>query len=167
MTVVAAGALTPWPATTDVVVVPWTRNERGALVGLKTTSYGENVIALGYARQQGAGEGIFGNCAGNLCEGSGTNVFFVLGGRLLTPPLSSGCLAGVTRALVIEQTGAIEEDVPVRALLEAEEAFLTSSTREVQPIAAVDGTRLPAAPGHFTSAAAEAFRALVTIDLDP
>jgi branched-subunit amino acid aminotransferase/4-amino-4-deoxychorismate lyase len=167
LVIVAAGAIRPWPATTDVVVVPWPRNERGALAGLKTTSYGENVVALAYARERGAGEAVFANLAGNLCEGTSTNVFLVLGGRLLTPPLSSGCLAGVTRSLVIELTGAAEEDVPVGALAEAEEAFLTSTTREVQPVRAVDGRVLLHAPGPATTAAADAFSRLVARDLDP
>ena len=167
LVIVAAGPLRPWPSTTDVVVVPWPRNERGALAGLKTTSYGENVVALAYAHERGAGEAIFANLTGNLCEGTGTNVFLVLGGRLLTPPLSSGCLAGVTRSLVIELTGAEEWDMPVSALAEAEEAFLTSTTREVQPVRTVDGVALRAAPGAATTAASDAFSRLVSRDLDP
>jgi branched-chain amino acid aminotransferase len=167
-TVIVAGSpMAPWPVTTDVVVVPWPRNERGALTGLKTISYGENVVALAYARQRGGGEAIFGNLAGNLCEGSGTNVFLGIGGRLVTPPLSSGCLAGVTRDLLMAVVPVVEEDVPLRALAEADEAFISSSTREVQPIGGVGERRLPAAPGPLTQAAAAAFRALVSRDLDP
>jgi len=137
--------------------VPWPRNERGALTGLKTTSYGENVRALAYAAERGGSEAIFGNTIGQLCEGTGTNVFVVIGGRLLTPPLSSGCLAGVTRALVIEWADAEEEDLPLRALAEAEEAFLSGTTRDVQPIRNVDGVALGAAPGPVTRKAAEIF----------
>ena len=166
-TIVAAAAQAPWPETASVAVAPWPRNERGALAGLKTTSYGENVVALAWAKERGAGEAILPNLAGNLCEGTGTNVFVGIAGRLLTPPLTSGCLAGVTRALVIELTGAAEEDVPVGVLPDADEAFLTSTTREVHPIATVDGTRLARAPGPLTRAAAEAFAALVARDMDP
>ncbi|MGH9148724.1 MAG: aminotransferase class IV [Acidimicrobiales bacterium] len=165
--IVAGAAMGAWPATTDVVVVPWPRNERGALAGLKTTSYAENVVALAWAAERGAGEAIFANLAANLCEGTGTNVFVGAGGRLVTPPLSAGCLAGVTRALVIEETGAVEADLPVDALAEADEAFLSSTTREVQPIRAVDGRALTAAPGPLTAAAAAAFAALVGRHLDP
>jgi branched-chain amino acid aminotransferase len=167
LVIVASGGLTPWPPSTDVAVVPWPRNERGALAGLKTTSYGENVVALAYAKERGAGEAIFGNTVGNLCEGTGTNVFIGVGGRLVTPPLSAGCLAGVTRALVLEVAGAVEDDLPLTALAEADEAFLSSSTREVQPIRAVDGRELPQVPGPLTSRAAEAFNSLVARDLDP
>ena len=167
--IVAGGPLPPWPPTTDVVVVPWPRNERGALTGLKTTSYGENVIALAHAAARGAGEAIFANTAGRLCEGSGTNVFLGAGGRLVTPPLSAGCLAGVTRALLIERCdlGVEERDLPLGALAEADEAFLTSATRDVQAIEAVDGGRLAAAPGPLTKAAAESYAALLAADPDP
>ncbi|HEX7166243.1 MAG TPA: aminodeoxychorismate lyase [Acidimicrobiales bacterium] len=167
LVIVAGGPLHEWPPSTDVVTVPWPRNERGALSGLKTTSYGENVVALAYAKERGAGEAIFGNTVGNLCEGTGTNVFLSLDGELVTPPLSSGCLAGVTRALVLELTDCVERDVPLAALADADEAFLSSTTREVQPIRAIDGRERPAVPGPLTTAAAEAFGALVARDLDP
>src|SRR5215475_3124896 len=142
-TAIVAMATQPSPAAfVDVVTVPWPRNERGALSGLKTTSYGENVRALAYAAERGGGEAIFANTVGQLCEGTGTNVFVVHGGRLLTPPLASGCLAGVTRALVIEWAGAEEEDLPLDALASADEAFLSGTTRDVQPIRNVDGKTL-------------------------
>jgi branched-chain amino acid aminotransferase len=165
--IVAASPTTPWPATCDVAVCPWPRNERGATAGLKTVSYAENVVALAWAKERGAGEAVFANTIGHLCEGTGTNVFLVLDGRLVTPPLSSGCLAGVTRELVIDLTDAEEVDVSASALADAEEAFLTSTTREVQAIGCVDGRALPAAPGPRTSEAAAAFRTLVARTLDP
>lgn len=165
--IVAVAPADAYPPTTDVAVVPWTRNERGALSGLKTTSYGENVVALARAVGTGASEAIFANTAGDLCEGTGSNVFLGVGGRLVTPPLSSGCLAGVTRALVVERCDVEEVDLPLAALAGADEAFLTSSTREVQAIAHVDGAALGAAPGPLTEAAARAFADLRSRDLDP
>ena len=165
--IVAGGPLPQWPAAADVALSPWPRNERGALAGLKTISYGENVVALAHARDRGAGEAVFANLAGNLCEGAGTNVFLGVGGRLITPPLSAGCLAGVTRELLLELVDVGEQDVPLAALAGADEAFLTSSTRDVQPIGAVDGHRLTACPGPRTTAAAAAFAALLAADLDP
>ena len=165
--VVAPGRLAVPAAAVEVAVVPWPRNERGALAGLKTTSYGENVVALAWARARGADEAVFANLAGELCEGTGTNVVVAIGGRLVTPALRSGCLAGVTRALVIEAGGVVEEDLPLSALADAAEAFLTSTTREVQPISAVDGRALSAAPGPLTAAAAAAFVALAATDPDP
>ena len=130
-------------------------------------SYGENVVALAHAHERGAGEAVFGNLVGNLCEGTGTNVFVAVGGRLLTPPLSAGCLAGVTRELLFELVDVAEEDLPLSALTTADEAFLTSSTREVQPIRAVDGAPLAAAPGPLTQEASAALADLVERDLEP
>ncbi|WP_182899152.1 aminotransferase class IV [Microbispora sp. H10830] len=161
------GEQAPFPATADVVVVPWPRNERGALSGVKSTSYGDNAKALAYAKERGGAEAIFENLAGNLCEGTGSNIFIVTGGRLITPTLSSGCLAGVTRALTLEWCGGEEADVPISALYEAEEAFLTSTTRDIQSIRAVDGKVLPQAPGPVTLAAMKVFAGRSAADLDP
>lgn len=165
--VVAASPAPAHPAAGGVVTVPWTRNERGALTGLKTTSYGENVVALARAREQGATEAVFANTAGRLCEGTGSNVFVVLDGRLLTPPLSSGCLAGITRELVVEWTGAQEEDLPYEALGEAAEVFLTSSLRDVQPVDRVDGRELPDAPGPVTAKVMRVFAERAGADPNP
>lgn len=165
--VVAASPQPPWPAATAVATVPWRRNEHSPLAGVKCTSYAENVIVLAAARRRGAGEAVLANTAGELCEGTSTNVFVVVGGRLLTPPLSSGCLAGVTRELVVELTGAAEETLPLDILFTAEEVFLTSSTRNVQPVSAVDDTAVPACPGAVTAAAAAAFADLAARDVDP
>lgn len=144
----------------DVAVVGFTRNEHGALAGVKSTSYAENVMALARATSAGAEEAIFANTAGNLCEGTGSNVFLEVDGRLVTPPLSAGCLAGVTRALVLEVLpDAIESDVPIGALASTSEAFLVSTGREVQPVRTVDGVPLPACPGPLTMAARSAWLA--------
>lgn len=151
-------------ATTPVVTVPWRRNEMGATAGIKTTSYADNVMALAVARQAGASEALMANVAGDLCEGTGSNVFVVIDDELLTPPLSSGCLAGVTRALVLESgCGAVERDVPFGALAEATEVFLTSTTRDVQAVIAIDGRRLADAPGPHTLRAIESFEAIARL----
>lgn len=148
----------------DVVVAPWTRNEGGALAGLKSISYAENVVALAHAREQGASEAIFANTRGELCEGTGTNVFVVQGGTLVTPPLSSGCLDGITRSLLMDAmraagTEVAERALPIDALRDTTEAFLVSTGREVQPIARVDSASLRAAPGPLTRAAMDAWDA--------
>lgn len=155
------------PDTTAAVTVPWTRNERGALAGLKTTSYGENVLALSRAHEHGASEALFANTRGRLCEGTGTNVFLVLDGELHTPRLESGCLAGITRALVVEWSGARETDLPFDALERAEEVFLTSSLRDVQAVHRVDGRELPGAPGPVTLKAMKLFAERSAADTDP
>ena len=150
----------------EVVVVPWVRNERGAVAGLKTISYAENVRALAYAREHGAGEAVFANTRDELCEATGSNVFLVRDDAVVTPPEASGCLLGVTRALVLELCDELgiacaEPTLPIDALAHADEAFLTSTVREVQPITAVDGRALPARPGDITLRLAAAFTDLV------
>jgi branched-chain amino acid aminotransferase len=153
---VAAAPIPAPPAAESVAVVPWRRNEHAATTGVKTTSYAENVVALAYARRAGAGEALLANTAGELCEGTGSNVFVVRGGRVSSPPLASGCLAGVTRALVLAWCPeVVEEPLPLSALAGADEVFLTSSTRDVQPVAAVDGR--PYGPGPVTARIAAEF----------
>ena len=149
-----------------VAVCPWVRNERSPLAGAKATSYGDNVVAARWAAARGCDEALFANTVGELCEGTGSNVFLVVDGELWTPPLSSGCLAGVTRELVCELVEVDEAPVPIAALGEATEAFLTSSTRDVHPVASIDGRAL-AAPGPVTAEVQTRWQALVARDLDP
>lgn len=166
-TLFAAAAPIPAPGESEsLAAVPWRRNEHGATTGVKTTSYAENVVALAYARRAGAGEAVLANTAGELCEGTGSNVFVVRGGLVSTPPLSSGCLAGVTRALVLEWCPeAVETELPLAVLDDADEIFLTSSTRDVQPVHAVDGR--PLAPGPVTARIAAEFARRAAADDDP
>ena len=152
--------------------MPYPRNERGALVGVKTVSYGENVVALSHAKKAGADEAIFGNLAGNLCEGTGTNIFIVRDGHLITPPLAAGCLAGVTRGIVIDLCRDLgievqEIDTPLSDLESVDEAFLSSTLRDVQPIEEVNGKAIAQSSGPVTKRLAEAFADLVSRDLDP
>jgi branched-chain amino acid aminotransferase len=148
--VVVAAPLEPAPPTTAVARVPWPRNERGALAGVKSTSYAENVIALAEAGKRGASEAIFANLAGNLCEGTGSNVGYVLGGEVRTPTLAAGCLAGVTRDLLLEWYDVVEIDEPIEVLDSADEIFLMSTTRDVQGVHRIDDRDLRA-PGPVTS----------------
>ena len=153
----------------DVVTVPYRRNEFGALTGLKTTSYGENALALAKAAELGAEEAILSNTSGMLCEGTGSNVFVVLDGELLTPPLSSGCLAGITRALVLESGLGREADIAFSdfSAERLDEAFLTGTLRGVSPIATIDGVALRAAPGAMALAAAKRYGELLAGDPEP
>ncbi|MFN0074856.1 MAG: aminotransferase class IV [Prosthecobacter sp.] len=169
---VAATVLKPWPPTETAAVIPWRRNERGALVGIKSTSYAENVRALALAHAQGTGEALFANTRDELCEGTGTNIFVVVNGRVQTPPLSSGCLAGVTRALTLEacQAAGITVDeiaLPIAILQTCDEAFLTSSTRDVHPLAQIDQRMMLGVVGPVTQRVAQTFRDYVVGRDDP
>jgi len=166
--VVALAPARHWAASAKVVVVPWVRNERAPSAGVKTTSYADNVVALAHAKAAGASEAVFANTVGNLCEGTGTNVFVVRDGVVSTPPLSSGCLAGVTRALVLEWADVVEEDLPIGVLTEADEVFVTSSTRDVQAVHAVGDHEVPGgAPGRVTERLASVFAERSAADIDP
>ena len=177
--IVATSSANVWPESGRVHISRWTRNENGPLVGLKTTSYAENVLALAEAHRHGCTEALFTNTAGLLCEGTGTNVFLVVDGVVATPPLASGCLAGVTRSLAMEMAGSlaevdggvVERDIHPDEFALASEAFLTSTTRDAMAISGVDSDAgrldLPSAPGPVTAALAAAFRHLCATTPDP
>ncbi|MFV0463799.1 MAG: aminotransferase class IV [Nostocoides sp.] len=168
--VTASPAARP-PGTAAIVTVPWTRNERAATAGLKTTSYAENVIALAYAHQRGAIEAIFANTREQLCEATGSNIFLVRAGQILTPSLAAGCLAGVTRELTIEWARSagmtvLEEDVSMQEAHFADEVFLTSTTKDVLGVHAWD-ERTYEAPGPVTAGIAEVFAMRAAAGMDP
>jgi branched-chain amino acid aminotransferase len=169
---IATGPLTVWPPTADVALVPWIRNERSATVGLKTTSYADNVVALRWAHDRGAAEALMLNTRDEICEGTGSNVFFEHDGVLVTPALSSGCLGGITRELLLEWLRG--DGVPVEEgsyvvgqLRDSREAFLASSTRRVQSIRALDGAAFPESPGPLTLHAADVFDRCAAANPDP
>ncbi len=134
---------------------------------VKSGNYLNNIMALSEAKRAGAYEAIMCDRDGLLAEGSSSNVFFVEGQRLLTPNLSVGLLAGITRQRVLElaeELGMVVEQGrfgPDR-LRDAPEAFLTSSIRGVLPIAEVDGVALPAgAPGPLCTQVMKAYAAFL------
>ena len=99
-------------------------------------------------------------------------MFLVKEGMLMTPPLSGGCLAGVTRALILElcvreAIPVIEKAIPFAALESAQEAFLTSTKRQVHAIKMVNGQRLDSVPGPLTRKLGRAFRTLAETEMDP
>ncbi|MGC4174106.1 aminotransferase class IV [Demequina sp.] len=176
-TVVVVAADSPPIKECRAVRAPWKRNERSPIAGVKSTSYGENVVMVQFARAKGADEALIANTHGHLCEGTGSNVFIERGGELLTPPLASGCLPGITRGLALEWGAHAGLPVRVAAPGELEMAVLdevaagdafaavTSSTRHVQPLAALDGKDLKAGP--LLSRLAEEFDRRASNDPDP
>ncbi len=171
--IVAAGPGAP-AADAAVVRVPWVRNERSAVAGLKTTSYAENVVALAFARARGATEALLANTRGELCEGTASNVFVERGGKVLTPPLSSGCLAGITRELALEWGAAaglpVCEEPLAYAVLDDVAAgrgglAVSGSVVTLAPVVALDGAAV--APGEITLALRDVYRARALEDVDP
>lgn len=163
--VLAGPAAPPQPA--KVVRVPWVRNERSAVAGLKTTSYAENVVAVMAARERGADEALLANTVGELCEGTASNVFLERDGELVTPNLATGCLAGITRELVLEWGR--EAGLPVREAEPGELAYevlddvvagrahlgIAGSIRNLVPVVELDGS--PVEPGPLTLEAQAVF----------
>jgi branched-chain amino acid aminotransferase len=149
-----------------VVLSSVRRNHPSALdPALKCCNLLNNALAMQEARAKGALEPIMLNLDGHVAEGAGSNVFLVKGGVLLTPPLSAGILAGVTRAVVLERARALgvtarEETVDVPELLAADEVFITSSLKELVPVATIDGARVGTGrPGPLTRRLLDDFRA--------
>lgn len=164
LTVVTTPA-TPWPAHATVVTSPWRRNEWAPTVGAKCTSYADSAVALADAQARGADEALMANTRGDLCEGTASNVFLVFDGEIVTPPLESGCLAGITRELVVQWCGGMERTVSMAEVDRADELFLTSASRLVQPVVRVDERDL--VPGPVTQEAARTFAALAAQHIDP
>ena len=102
--------------------------------GLKTVSYAENSIALRRAQRQGFDDVVFANEKGNIVESALANIIWFDGESWWTPSLATGCLPGVTRALLIENFGVKEGLITSQGLLETEALAVTSSVREIVPI---------------------------------
>jgi len=118
----------------SLTVAPWRRDTESVLRGLKVGNYAEHLIALDMARREGFDEMLFYNTSDELCEAAMANVFLIRGGKLYTPGLDSGCLAGVTRELVMRLSAlhdirCIEKPLGKNDIKKAEGIFLTSSVR--------------------------------------
>ncbi len=124
------------------------------LDGVKSLSYSANMLAGRLARECGFDEALLVTPHGRVLEAPTSSIFWVKDGELLTPPLDEHILASITRAIVIEGTGAAERSCTLDELLEADEAFLASTAREVHPISAID-ERTFDAPGPVTARTAE------------
>jgi branched-chain amino acid aminotransferase len=142
------------------------RNHPQALdPAIKSSNLLNNVLALREAQKSGAEEALLLNQRGEVAEGASTNVFVVRDGVLITPVLETGILAGITREVVLELARGLalparEQVIRPEDLTGADEAFLTSTTREVVPIRTVDGRPVgPSQPGPITTRLLEAFRA--------
>jgi branched-subunit amino acid aminotransferase/4-amino-4-deoxychorismate lyase len=138
------------------------------LDGVKSLSYAGNMLAGRLAQEQGADEALLVTPHGRVLEAPTSSFFVSLDGEtLVTPPLSDRVLDSITRRRLLELLpGAREEVVTREDLARAREAFLASTTREVQAIARIDSMNVPEAPGPLTQAAADAFAAHVRDALD-
>jgi branched-chain amino acid aminotransferase len=150
---IAIDALPHFAPTVRVVTVPWIRNERSPLAGIKSTSWGEGVEMLRRVRQMGADEALLADSTGRLSEAIAANVFLVLGGELVTPTLATGCLPGVARSVVLDAGLAIEHDVAIESIGRADAIFLASSISGIRPVVSIDGVSVADMPGDHIRAA--------------
>jgi len=148
-----------------VALVDVERNRREALnPQIKSNNLLNNALAMQQALARGGFEAVMRNHEGHLAECSQSNLFVVSDGIVRTPPLGEGLLPGITRAFVLELCGALgipaeQQILDDPDLFDADEAFLTSTTREIVPIVAVDARPIGAGhPGPLTRRLLEAFR---------
>jgi branched-chain amino acid aminotransferase len=134
------------------------------LDGVKSLSYASNMLATRIAKERGADEALLVTPHGRVLEAPTSSIFWVAAGELLTPPLEDHILASITRAHVIELTGAREQACTLADLQNAEEAFLASTTREVQAVAAIDSKTFDGI-GPVTVNAASALRSRIEAEL--
>lgn len=155
-----------------LALVDVVRNPAGALdPAVKSGNYLNNILALRQALSQGADEAIMCNTDGNISEGASSNVFIVDGGTLRTPPIEAGILHGITRSKILEI--AAELGVPIRDtdltpadVLQADEVFISSSIREILPVAKVGDTPIGVvAPGPTTRRLHKAYKEAVLGEL--
>jgi branched-chain amino acid aminotransferase len=135
------------------------------LDGVKSLSYGGNMLATRLAAERGFDEALLVTPHGRVLEAPTSTFFWASGGTLLTPPLEDHILASITRAAVIELTGAQERPCTLDDVRAADEAFLASTVREVQAVSAVEEHELPAAPGPLTQRAGELLRDHIAAEL--
>ncbi len=134
------------------------------LDGVKSLSYAANMLAGRLARERGFDEALLVTPHGRVLEAPTSSIFWVKDGEVLTPPLEEHILASITRALVIESTGARELACTLADLAAADEAFLASTIREVHPVAAIDETTF-AGEGPVTTEASVTVRERISTEL--
>ena len=146
-----------WGKGIKVAIVGVQRNSRDALdPAIKSGNYLNNVLALIEARNRGAAEGIMCNAQGFVTEGTTSNIFCVRGGSLSTPALETGILSGITRHVVMQLAQhkgleVIEGKLRPDDFINADEAFITSTTRGVMPVQRIDEHVIADTPGPLTT----------------
>jgi len=142
--------------TKPVRLRPVTYNPSVLLNGVKSLSYGANMLASRRAVAAGYDEALLVSSDGVVLEGPTCSIFWVRDGHLQTPALETGILASITRRVILESFPVEEGAFSLEHALGAEEAFLVSTARLGQPIAAIGEVTLPEAPGPHTLKAQEA-----------
>jgi branched-chain amino acid aminotransferase len=143
------------------------RHAASPLAGVKSISWLPNVWAFAEAQEEGFDEVVLLNERSEVAECTAANIFTVKNGKVFTPPLSSGCLEGVTRGILFEiapETGfsLVEQTFRPEDLYSADEVFITSTNRSLIGVGEIAGHKIAAAPGPLTHRLEEVFAAYVT-----
>ena len=136
------------------------------LDGVKSLSYAANMLSSRLARERGYDEALLVTPHGRVLEAPTSSIFWVKAEEVLTPPLDDHILASITRRIVIERAGAKERPCTLEELGAADEAFIASTTREVQPVSAIDEWTFPA-PGPVTARVAATVGEAIRSELAP
>lgn len=156
--------LVEWPESADLVTVTYSPSV--ILTGVKSLSYGANMHSTRIAKERGGNESLLVTPDGIVLEGPTCSIFWVdRDGVLKTPAIETGILDSIVRDRVIAEMEVEQGTYPLEDLLACTEAFLASTTREIQPVSSIDGTDLPEAPGPKTLQAQTAFRSVVEREL--
>lgn len=160
-----------WPAIHRLELQPMGIFSAGPYAGVKMLSWIPHAAVLEKAHAQGFDDALLMNEKGRLAECTSANIFVACAGRMLTPPLSSGCLAGVTREVLMEIAPGAgidlrEQELTTENLSSAEEVFVSSTTREVAAVGSISPDWNFQAPGKITVALEQAFQTYVKSYLD-
>jgi branched-chain amino acid aminotransferase len=142
-----------WPEAAKLGLVPHGRHAASEFAGTKYLSWSENLMRYERAREQGLDEVVLLNERGEVSECTSANIFVAQDDRVWTPPPSAGCLAGVTKAVLLEEIRIPGVAIGEKTLFpqdveSADEVFITSTTRELLPVASIEGLHIRS--GHAT-----------------
>jgi len=153
--------LNAWGNSVRLAIKPHGRHAQNEFAGTKVLSWAQNLTWYEEAHQQGLDELILLNERGEVCECTSANLFIARGSEVFTPPLNSGCLPGVTRALLLEEIrvpgiSGLERTLLPRDLEEADQVFITSTTRDFLPVSQIEGLKVKSG-GNVVAALTRAF----------
>ena len=150
-----------WGNSVRLAIKPHGRHAQNEFAGTKVLSWAQNLTWYEEAHQRGLDELILLNERGEVCECTSANLFIARGSEVFTPPLKSGCLPGVTRALLLEEIrvqgiSAVEKTLLPKDLEEADQVFITSTTRDFLPVSHIEGLNVRNS-GNVVAALTRAF----------
>ena len=150
LTVITTGTLHAPPSSVSLCTIEWTRNERSPLCGIKSTSWGENAAIIRLARSRGFDNAVLYDSVGRVSECATSNIFAIIDDQVVTPPLDTGCLPGITREVLLERGVASERELLPGDLIDATDVFITSATSGVVPVRRIDELEYPSAGPNMT-----------------